>query len=109
MVLATAFLFALILALLLTPLGTRAAWVVGCLGQPSARKLHTNATARLGGAVVFVSALGAWLLAARLGMPASGTRGGLVLAGATIALLTGLWDDRFGMMPVVKLLAQGAA
>jgi UDP-GlcNAc:undecaprenyl-phosphate GlcNAc-1-phosphate transferase len=109
MVLATAFSFALILALLLTPLGTRVAWVIGYLDQPNARKLHTSATALLGGAVVFVSALGAWLAAAHAGLPASGTRGGLVLAGALIALMTGLWDDRFGMNPIVKLLAQGAA
>jgi UDP-GlcNAc:undecaprenyl-phosphate GlcNAc-1-phosphate transferase len=109
MVLATAFIFALILSLMLTPLGTRAAWVIGYLDQPNARKLHTSATALLGGVVVFVSAACAWLGASRLGLPHSGTSYGLILTGAVVALVTGLWDDRFGMHPAIKLVAQGVA
>ena len=109
MVLVSSFFLALFLALVLTPLGTRAAWVIGYLDQPDARKLHTSATALLGGAVVFLSALIGWLGAARVGLPESGGREALVLAGAVLALAIGLWDDRFGMNPLVKLAGQGTA
>ena len=109
MVLAAAFLFALILSLVLTPLGTRAAWAIGYLDHPEARKLHTSATALLGGAVVFVSALISWGAVQAAGHVAGDRRVMLVIAGALVALGLGLWDDRFGMNPVVKLAGQAAA
>ncbi len=97
------------LALLLTPLARRLAWAVGYLDHPEARKLHTHATALLGGVVVFVAALGgcglaAWLLRAPLGEET-----GAWLAGGVVALGLGLVDDRFGMRPVVKLGGQTLA
>jgi UDP-GlcNAc:undecaprenyl-phosphate GlcNAc-1-phosphate transferase len=108
MVLATAFGLALILAVVLTPLGTRAAWAVGYLDHPEARKLHTTATALLGGAVVFVSALIAWFAAHGFGNQ-SYPDGLRLLGGAATALALGLWDDRFGMNPLLKLAGQGLA
>ena len=59
--LAAAFLAGLVLALALTPLAIRIAWALGYLDHPEARKLHTSATALLGGVVVFVAALAAWI------------------------------------------------
>src|SRR5574341_766197 len=109
MVLATAFIFALILSLVLTPLGMRAAWAVGYLDHPEARKLHTKATALLGGVVVFVSALISWFIVRWLGHAEGDRQAGFLLAGAMIALLLGLWDDRFGMHPVLKLMGQAGA
>src|SRR6266850_1428027 len=109
MVLAVAFCFALFLSLLLTPLGTRAAWAVGYLDHPEARKLHTSATALLGGVVVFVSALIAWFSVQPTSHRAGGREAAFLLAGAVVALLLGLWDDRFGMNPIVKLAGQGTA
>src|SRR5215471_12872625 len=50
------------LAWLLMPLGIRVAWATGWLDHPQARKLHKHATAVLGGAVVFVSAVIAWAI-----------------------------------------------
>ena len=97
---------------LLIPLGIRFAWAVGWLDHPEARKLHTQATAVLGGAVVFGSAVVAWALTLTLvRMPHSPLdwEAWYLLAGAGLTLGVGLWDDRFGMRPAVKMLGQAAA
>lgn len=107
--LAAAFVAGLLLAFVLTPAGIRIAWAIGYLDHPEARKLHTSATALLGGAVVFVAGLAAWSgVVIVLHRPAH-SGGVFLFAGALVALLVGLWDDRFGMLPWVKLLGQAAA
>ena len=94
----------------LMPLGIRLAWAVGWLDHPEARKLHTNATAVLGGAVVFVCAVAAWgLTLARMEHSPADWEAWYLLAGAAVILVVGLWDDRFGMQPGVKMLGQAAA
>lgn len=105
-----AFPIALLLAFALMPLVVRAAWAVGYLDHPEARKLHTAATPLLGGAAVFACALVTWLVAMRL-MPHAPAdwEAYYLLFGAAIALVLGLWDDRFGMQPSVKMLGQAAA
>ena len=109
MVPAAAFLAALFAALILTPLARALAWRSGYLDQPAARKLHRSATALLGGVAVFAAAaLGG--LVARGGLPAGVTIQALhLLGGAVLALAVGLWDDRFGMQPLPKLVGQAAA
>jgi UDP-GlcNAc:undecaprenyl-phosphate GlcNAc-1-phosphate transferase len=109
MALLAAFVAALVLALFLTPLGIRIAWKVGYLDHPEARKLHTQATALLGGVVVFVSALIAWLAHHWVLRQPHASPALYLLGGALVALLIGLWDDRFGMRPSVKLLGQAGA
>ncbi|HEY6867782.1 MAG TPA: MraY family glycosyltransferase, partial [Candidatus Eisenbacteria bacterium] len=107
--LAAAFVIALALALVLTPAGIRVAWAAGYLDHPEARKLHTSATALLGGAVVFVAALASWVAVAIVLRRPAHSGGVFMFAGALVALLVGLWDDRFGMRPWVKLTGQSAA
>ena len=108
MIMIAAFALALVLALLLTPLGVRLAWVSGYLDHPEARKLHTSATALLGGTVVFVSAMVAWLVS--LGRPTVPESSVLyVLGGAAVILTVGLWDDRVGLGAPLKILGQLAA
>ena len=109
MALAAAFVLSLVLALLLTPLGVRMAWSVGYLDHPEARKLHTSATALLGGVVVFVSALAGWAAALALTHRPAGSEATFLVLGALVALVLGLVDDRFGMRPSVKLLGQASA
>src|SRR5438552_7872427 len=110
MVLATAFGGAFILSLLLTPVGTRVAWITGYLDHPEARKLHTTATALLGGAVVFICALIAWGASLNTRPAAEiSHEAPFILAGAILALGIGMWDDRFGMLPRVKSLGQATA
>jgi UDP-GlcNAc:undecaprenyl-phosphate GlcNAc-1-phosphate transferase len=100
---------ALAAALIVTPLAIRLAWAVGYLDHPEARKLHTSATALLGGVGIFVAALGAALAGGILRFHGSGLDAPRLLAGAVVALLLGLWDDRFGMHPFFKLAGQGLA
>lgn len=108
-ILGAAFAAAAVLSLLLTPLGIRLAWVTGYLDHPEARKLHTSATALLGGAVVFGVALLVWLAShLYLGRPAD-SEATFLVAGAFLALGLGLWDDRFGMHPLLKLAGQAGA
>jgi UDP-GlcNAc:undecaprenyl-phosphate GlcNAc-1-phosphate transferase len=104
-----AFLVSLVLALLFTPLAIRVAWATGYLDHPEARKLHTSATALLGGVVVFVCAVTAWIVARTASHGLADSRLPGILTGAVLALLLGMWDDRFGMSPLVKLLGQGVA
>ncbi len=105
-----AFPLALVVALALTPLAVRLAWAVGYLDHPEARKLHTSATPLLGGAAVFTSALLAWVVGMPL-MPHAPMDAAAyyMLSGAAVALALGLWDDRFGMRPSVKMLGQAVA
>ncbi len=109
MLLVAAFGLALLISLVLTPVGIRLAWATGYLDHPEARKLHTSATALLGGAAVFASGLAAWgvLQLARRGE--SATQALYLFAGALIVFLLGLWDDRFGMDPLLKFAGQTAA
>ena len=98
------------LAWLLMPLGIRVAWATGWLDHPQARKLHKHATAVLGGAVVFVSAVIAWAITLRFTPHSPGDwEAWYLLAGAAVMLGLGLWDDRLGMRPSVKMLGQAAA
>ncbi|MFN8587546.1 MAG: MraY family glycosyltransferase [Candidatus Eisenbacteria bacterium] len=105
-----AFPIALVAALITTPLMLRLAWATGYLDQPEARKLHTSATALLGGAAVFLAALVGWAITvARLPHAPAEVEAYYLLAGAGVALGLGLWDDRFGMQPSVKMVGQAAA
>ncbi|MFI5372674.1 MAG: glycosyltransferase family 4 protein, partial [Candidatus Eisenbacteria bacterium] len=96
-------------AWLLTPVAVRAAWMTGWLDHPEARKLHTSATALLGGVVVFLATIAGVAIVLRVAPHAAGLigrRGLLVVAGATVALVWGLWDDRRGMGVPLKLTGQ---
>jgi UDP-GlcNAc:undecaprenyl-phosphate GlcNAc-1-phosphate transferase len=105
----TTLVIAILLSILLTPLAIRLAWRIGYLDHPEARKLHTSATALLGGVSIFFAALIAWLAGAigRYGDPTHEVV--FLLAGAVIALALGMRDDAYGMHPVVKLIGQVAA
>ena len=105
-----AFLAAAILTAVLAPLAMKLAWATGYLDHPEARKLHTSATALLGGPTVFVCALLTWILAMRLGPHAPMDMTAYdVLFGAAVAMGIGLWDDRHGMQPGVKMFGQAVA
>jgi UDP-GlcNAc:undecaprenyl-phosphate GlcNAc-1-phosphate transferase len=76
------------------------------LDQPSRRKLHTDPIPLLGGIAMYLAFL--------VAVPVARSRtvleeGGIVLAGATLLLIVGIIDDRRGLNPLLKLLAQVAA
>jgi UDP-GlcNAc:undecaprenyl-phosphate GlcNAc-1-phosphate transferase len=111
LLLASVFALASLFSAGLTPIAVRLAWSIGWLDHPEARKLHTSATALLGGAVV-VAATALALLAARalgLRLPDASLLPWPVLAGGLAVFALGLWDDRFGLGPAPKLLVLGAA
>jgi UDP-GlcNAc:undecaprenyl-phosphate GlcNAc-1-phosphate transferase len=109
MVLAAAFVAALVLALALTPAAVRLAWATGYLDHPEARKLHTSATALLGGVAVLLATLLAWAGAVQAEHVPADRASVLLLAGALVALVLGLVDDRLGMRPLLKLAGQAGA
>ncbi len=103
-----AFAVALVAAFAMMPLGIRLAWLTGWLDHPEARKLHTSATALLGGVVVAVAAIVGWVVALhldhRLATPGPSMK--WLMAGAGVCLALGVWDDRFGMGVRLKLFGQ---
>ena len=107
--LSVAFLLALVLGLSLVPVGIRLARATGYLDHPHARKLHASATPLLGGVVVFACTAAAWIVADRVSGAPAGWEAARITSGATLALAIGMWDDRFGMPPAIKLAGQVAA
>jgi UDP-GlcNAc:undecaprenyl-phosphate GlcNAc-1-phosphate transferase len=72
------------------------------LDAPSARKIHANPVPLLGGAAIYLAVIIALLT---LGQPYMAQLGSILLA-ATLMSAFGLWDDKWGMRPIVKLLGQ---
>ncbi len=93
-----AFLLALLLSLVLTPIAGRLGMAMGAVDLPEKRKVHDRPMPRTGGLAVFVSLV--LSLAALMLMPVGLSRvlapePGLpaLIGGALIALGLGLWDD----------------
>jgi UDP-GlcNAc:undecaprenyl-phosphate/decaprenyl-phosphate GlcNAc-1-phosphate transferase len=114
-----AFVVAMAVAALLTPLAARFARRVGAIAMPSERGLATRSTPLLGG----IAILAGVLVAAAIWMPetmrlprtphARGTGGTVdtwaVLAGAVLIALVGALDDARDLPPLAKLVGQIAA
>ena len=98
----------LFLAIVGTPLARKLGLRLNAVDRPDpTRKVHTVPTPRLGGVAIFLSTLIATLL---LGEQYNLTQLGSILVGAALISLMGLWDDRFSLPPLVKLIGQiGAA
>jgi UDP-GlcNAc:undecaprenyl-phosphate GlcNAc-1-phosphate transferase len=104
--LAAAVVAAIVVSIAATFLVRSAARRLDWLDQPSRRKIHTDPIPLLGGIAMY--------LAFVISLPVAQSRtvleeGIVVLAGATLLLIVGAVDDRRGMQPLVKLLAQVAA
>ena len=101
---------AALIAWLAMPSGIQFAWWSGWLDHPEARKLHTSATPVIGGAMMFLAAVVAWRISLVF-IPHSPAdwQAWYLLAGAAGILVVGLWDDRLGMQPGIKMLGQATA
>ncbi len=115
-----AFLVAMVIAAVLTPLAAAFARRVGAVDLPSARGLSQRVTPRLGGLAILAGVL----VAAAIWMPgmirlarAPGTTHGTyavvhtwaIIAGAVLIALVGAIDDVRSLPPILKLLGQVAA
>jgi UDP-GlcNAc:undecaprenyl-phosphate GlcNAc-1-phosphate transferase len=98
---ATAFL----LAALLTPLAARFAVLVGAVDRPRDRGLATKETPLLGGLAILAGVLAASALFLNLDGEIGERMKGVLAGGALIALV-GAVDDRFELIPPVKLAGQ---
>jgi len=97
------FVSALLLALGATPVVRRLADRLGVVDQPDARKLHRAPVPLLGGIAIYVGFILAlllfgegWVLSQMIG----------ILVSATMVSFLGIWDDRWGVRPLLKLLGQ---
>src|SRR6059058_6116176 len=101
-----AFVTALAVAAVLTPVTMRIARAVGAIDRPRARGLSDRSTPLLGGLAIFAGALVAGLvwLPAGYGGDAHLWQGVLLAAG--VIAIVGALDDRFELPPAVKLAGQ---
>jgi UDP-GlcNAc:undecaprenyl-phosphate/decaprenyl-phosphate GlcNAc-1-phosphate transferase len=101
-----AFLFALAVTALLTPLTMRLARAVGAIDRPRERGLSERPMPLLGGLAIFAGALVAGLVWLPAGYGESSELWHGVLIGAGVITAVGALDDRFDLPPGVKLLGQ---
>ncbi len=81
-------------------------WVaphVGLMDQPSARKIHARPMPLVGGVAIYVAFIVSLIV---LGDKSYVREVVSIFAGATLCSFMGLWDDRTGLSPLVKLLLQ---
>lgn len=92
-------------ALLFTPLAKRLALHFDIVDRPGGRKIHTTVIPYLGGLSIY----GAFWLGVGLSMPNHIAQLAAIVVAGTLVMLLGLWDDRNGMTPAVKLGGQAVA
>jgi UDP-GlcNAc:undecaprenyl-phosphate/decaprenyl-phosphate GlcNAc-1-phosphate transferase len=98
---------ALLLAIVATPVAKRVAYRFGVIDKPNARKVHSVPTPLLGGAAIFAAVILALVI---MGDRFYASQVAGILLGATLMSFMGLWDDRRGLSPWIKLAGQcGAA
>jgi UDP-GlcNAc:undecaprenyl-phosphate GlcNAc-1-phosphate transferase len=101
-----AFLVAVAVTALLTPLTMRFARAVGAIDEPRERGLSDSPTPLLGGLAIFAGTLVAGLLWLPAGYGSEHQLWHGVLLAAAVITLVGALDDRFEIPPVVKLAGQ---
>jgi UDP-GlcNAc:undecaprenyl-phosphate/decaprenyl-phosphate GlcNAc-1-phosphate transferase len=101
-----AFLVALAVAALLTPLTMKLARALGAIDEPRARGLSEKATPLLGGLAIFGGAFAATLIWLPAGYGGSPHLWYGVMIGAAVIVLVGALDDRFDLHPAGKFAGQ---
>lgn len=104
-----AFLAALAVTAVLTPLTMRVAAAVGAIDQPRERGLAERPTPLLGGLAIFAGALVAGLIWLPSGYRSHPHLWHGVIIGAGLITAVGALDDRFELPAAIKLLGQIAA
>jgi len=88
---------------LATPLIRRLALRMGVVDQPNLRKIHLRPIPLLGGVAIY---LGFILALIFLGERPYVGESVAILVGASMVSLLGIWDDRWGIRPLLKALGQ---
>jgi len=94
---------ALVLAIGSTPLARWLAPKLGMMDNPAARKIHTRPIPRLGGAAIYLAFI-VTLLVFENRFYISQLFS--ILVGASLVSFMGVWDDKWGLRPLIKLLGQ---
>ncbi|MCL5256938.1 MAG: undecaprenyl/decaprenyl-phosphate alpha-N-acetylglucosaminyl 1-phosphate transferase [Chloroflexi bacterium] len=97
---------ALIFSVAGTPLAKRVAVKLGVVDLPGVRKVHSVPVPLLGGAAMYLAFILAVLFFGELFYVQQIVG---ILLGATLVSFLGIWDDKWGLRPVIKLLGQVAA
>ena len=97
---------ALILVLGATPVFRRLGGRLGMVDRPDARRVHLSPVPLLGGMAIYAGFIMALLLFGEGWVVSQAIS---ILIGATIVSFLGIWDDRWGVRPVMKLLGQALA
>ncbi len=97
---------ALALAMGVTPLFRRVAARMGMVDRPEPRKVHLTPMPLLGGVALYLAFIAALLLFGERRY-VSELIG--ILVGATLVSFLGIWDDRWGIRPLLKLGGQSLA
>lgn len=97
------FFASLLFAVAATPLARRAAFSLGILDQPNARKVHSSPVPLLGGVAIYVAFLAALLLFSDA-FYVNQMIG--ILLGASWVSFLGIWDDWRTLRPLFKLAGQ---
>jgi UDP-GlcNAc:undecaprenyl-phosphate GlcNAc-1-phosphate transferase len=93
-------------AFIATPVIGRVAYRTGFVDEPKPHKMHVRPMPLLGGLAIYLALCVALF---RVDFSTEWVSMAAVAVGATMLMLVGLWDDRRGMAPRAKLLAQVAA
>jgi UDP-GlcNAc:undecaprenyl-phosphate GlcNAc-1-phosphate transferase len=96
-----AFLIALIVSYGFTPFVRKMALRFNALDRPEKKKAHTHPTPLLGGIVIYMAFLASIVFSIEIDRTLLG-----IFIGASLLLLLGLIDDKFGMLPQLKLSVQ---
>lgn len=105
------FIIAAVIALVMTPLIKRFAFMVGAIDKPNHRKVHTRIMPRMGGLAIYLGFIGAFFAVVAF-LPESFMEPRhlnlikAVLVGGTVIIVTGALDDRFELSAKIKLLFQ---
>jgi UDP-GlcNAc:undecaprenyl-phosphate GlcNAc-1-phosphate transferase len=91
-----------VISFIATPLVRRLAQSANFVDNPSTRKVHAVPMPMLGGVAIYIALVGAVIVSG----VQSYTEVLAILGGATVMTLFGLWDDRVGISPAVKIVGQ---
>jgi UDP-GlcNAc:undecaprenyl-phosphate GlcNAc-1-phosphate transferase len=94
-----------LISFIATPLLRKLAADIDFVDNPERRKLHATPMPMLGGLAIYFGLVSATVMTnTRMHSEVMG-----IISGATVVTLFGLWDDRYGMRPLVKLGGQALA